>query len=68
MSEIKQTVDERGGVKIYGGGVRGIRALKQNREELKDVDEDAKNNLEARGDRFKRFESRITKKNRLIIK
>ena len=33
VDDTKDLVDERDGVKIYGGGIRGIRALKLDRED-----------------------------------
>lgn len=33
VEENKEVIEERNGVKIYGGGVRGIRALKQDKED-----------------------------------
>lgn len=33
VDDAKDLIDERNGVKIYGGGVRGIRALKQDKED-----------------------------------
>mmetsp|Transcript_18489 Transcript_18489/g.16365 ORF Transcript_18489/g.16365 Transcript_18489/m.16365 type:complete len:110 (+) Transcript_18489:274-603(+) len=55
VEEPKDKVDVRGGVKIYGTGIRGLRALKQNREEAKDLEELKKEYIEVQGDKFKRF-------------
>lgn len=33
VNDPKEVVEERNGVKIYGGGIRGIRALKQEKED-----------------------------------
>lgn len=72
VDEPREVVDERDGVKIYGGGVRGLRALKQTREdeESKATEEEKlqKEYLELHGDKFKKYEHRVSKKNRLIIK
>ena len=72
VDEPKAQVDERDGVKIYGGGVRGLRALREDRdgEEEKKLDNDKlkREYIESHGDKFKRFEHKISKKNRLIIK
>lgn len=68
MSDPKEIIDERNGVKIYGGGVKGIRALKQEKTDGHEDNEEAKSESTHKDDRFKRIEHRISKKSRLIIK
>ena len=74
VEEPRHVIDERDGVKIYGGGINGIRALRQtkgdNEEETKMSEQEKlkKHSIENQGDKFKRYEHKISKKNRLIIK
>ena len=71
VDDPKEHIDERNGVKIYGGGVRGLRAFKQTRDdEEEEKNEESKlkrEYIEAHGDKFKRFEHKISKKNRLSL-
>jgi len=55
VEEPKDKVDVKDGVKIFGTGIRGLRALKREREEEKEEENLKREYIEKHGDKFKRF-------------
>lgn len=55
VEEPKDQVEVRNGVKIFGTGIRGLRALRQNREDEEEEEKERREDIELKGDRFKRF-------------
>ena len=70
-NEGSQDVQELHGVKIYGGGIRGIKALKQHRskadEEEDEKEEEQSTDVSAAPRGFNRFERRQSKPKRRIF-